>query len=160
MSFTLPAATDTTFEQCPEGLWIFRLASMEDGIIGNPEYGDKPRVKWVFEIERVIDANENEPTRDIPNPKPIEDWIGEEFWGWSSKTMAKGATMRAWAEALLGREIPEGEQLKASDLIGKRGKATVGRGKTGRQKITSLLPAKSKPKAAPEPEPETDEDEF
>ncbi|HQX61840.1 MAG TPA: hypothetical protein PK593_00125 [Thermomicrobiales bacterium] len=146
MSFTLPAATEGTFEQCPQGLYVFKLKAMEDGIEGREEYGGGERVKWVFEIARVIDANENEPTRDVPNPKTIEDWVGEEFWAFTSKSMNSKATMRAWAEALLGREIAEGESLSASDLLGKAAKATVGRGQTGRQKITSMMPLKKKPK--------------
>lgn len=156
MTFALPKATDQGFEQCPEGLWVLKLKSMERGIQGDPQYGGGERVKWIFEIERVIDANENEPTRDNPNPKPIDDWIGEEFWGFTSLSMAKKATMRAWAEALLGREIGEGDELNASELIGKRAKATVGRTDTGRQKITSMMPIKQKPK--PQPEPEDDEE--
>ena len=155
MSFTLPTATEGTFEECPQGLWVFRLKAMEDGIEGREEFGGGERVKWIFEIVRVIDANENEPTRDIPEPKPVDDWIGEEFWAFTSKSMARRATMRAWAEALLGREITERDNLSASHLIGRSAKATVGRGQTGRQKITSLMPIKR----ASKPQPVDDLDE-
>lgn len=158
MTFTLPKASDQVgYEQCPVGLYVFRVKEMQDGIEGSAEYGGGERVKWVFTVERVIDANDPEPTADNPDPKSVEDWVGEEVWGFTSLSMNKKATMRSWAEALLGREIPEGEALMASDLIGKRAKATVGRGQTGRQKITSLVPYKPKQRQAPadvEPEDE------
>lgn len=160
MSFTLPAATDATYEQCPIGLYVFKLKHLERGIQGDPRFGEGERVKWVFDIERVIDANENEPTRDNPDPRSIEDWVGEEFWGFTSLSMGKKATMRGWAEALLGRTLEEKEQLNAGELIGKRAKATVGRSDTGRQKIMSLVPLKTKGKPAPQPEPEDDEGDL
>lgn len=160
MSFALPTATEGTFEDCPQGLWVFRLKAMEDGIQGREEYGGGERVKWIFEITRVIDAEENEPTRDVPDPKPIEDWIGEEFWAFSSKSMNRKATMRAWAEALLGREIADGEALNASHLIGKSAKVTVGRGQTGRQKITSMMPIKKSKAAPPPPDDDEPDDEL
>lgn len=148
MSFTLPKATDQTFEDCPVGLWLFKLKLMEDGIEGSPEYGGGERVKWVFVAEKAISVEEPDATRDNPDPKSVDDWIGEEVWGFTSKSMAKKATMRAWAEALLGREIADTDTLNASDLLGKRAKATVGRGMTGRQKITAMMPYKPKARAA------------
>lgn len=157
MSFTLPTVSDATFEQCPQGLWVFRLKGMEDGIEGREEFGGRERVKWIFEIVRAIDAEENEPTSENPHPRSIDDWVGDEFWGFTSKPerLTPRATMRAWAEALLGREITERDTLRASDLIGKSAKATVGRGQTGRQKITSLMPIKR----AAKPQPVDDLDE-
>ena len=163
MTFTLPAATETSFEQCPIGLYVFKLKSMERGIEGNPQYGGGERVKWIFEIERVIDANENDPSADNPDPKPIEAWVGEEFWAFTSLNMGKKATMRAWSEALLGRSIADGEALNAGELIGKRAKATVGRNENERQKIMSLVQIKGRaaPKPAPAPvEEDADDDEL
>lgn len=157
-TFALPAATDAAFEQCPVGLFVMRLKELERGIEGSPEYGGGERVKWVFAIERVIDANENPPTRDNPDPRAIEDWIGEDIWGFTSLSMGRKAKMRAWSEALLNREIAEGEALIASDLIGKRGKVTIGRSDTDRAKITSIIAyqptraAEGKPAPAPEPD--------
>lgn len=144
----MPRATDQTFEECPIGLWLFKLKDMEPGIQGNPEYGDKERVKWVFIAEKALDVDDPEPTRDNPSPKSAAEWIGEEVWGFTSLSMATKAVMRQWSEALLGREVGPDEDVKASDLIGKRAKATVGRGQTGRQKITSLMPYKPKAKPA------------
>jgi len=165
MVFTLPAASDTTFEQAPVGLYVFKLKELERGIQGDPQYGDKERVKWIFEVVRVIDVNENAPSREIPNPKMSEDWVGEEFWGFTSLSMGKKSTMRLWATALLGRDIDEGEQLNAGELIGKRAKATIGRSDTQRAKITALVPYVTKgtaPKAAPVAAPvdEGDDEEL
>ncbi len=160
MSFALPTVTDSGFEQCPQGLYVLRLKEMEDGIEGREEFGSGERVKWVFEITRVIDAEPNESSRDNPDPKSIEEWVGEEFWAFTAKSMNAKATMKAWAEALLGRELTKQDNLNASDLLGKSAKATVGRGQTGRQKITSLMPIKTKTKPKPVDDLDEADDEL
>jgi hypothetical protein len=162
MSFALPTVTDSGFEQCPQGLYVLRLKEMEDGIEGREEFGSGERVKWVFEITRVIDAEPNESSRDNPDPKSIEEWVGEEFWAFTSKSLNVKATMKAWAEALLGREITPADagKLQSSDLLGKSAKATVGRGQTGRQKITSLMPIKTKTKPKPVDDLDEADDEL
>lgn len=160
MSFTLPTANDTEFQLVPPGLYVFRLKEMEGGIPGNPEFGDKPRVRWVFTIEDVIDADDDE----------ADEFIGQEFWAFTSETMGKKATMRAWVEALIGRTVTEDDEITSDDLIGQRARCTVSHyekmnGSQG-HKITSMLRHKANKKRRRKPveddldlEPD-DDDEF
>ena len=158
--FQIPAVSDTAeFPLVPEGLYMFKLKAMEAAGLGR-SFDDKPpkeRVKWIFEIESVISADEE-----------AEDFVGEEFWAWTTLSMNKRATMYEWAVALLGREIAEGENINASDLLGKRGRATIVHyeklnGETG-HKIDSMLKTVNKKKAGkPAPPPvdaDDDEEDF
>ena len=156
-NFSIPAATDgESFEILPEGLYQFRLADMENmgpGQAFDNEREPKDRIKWVFEIESVISGDEE-----------AEERVGEQVWFFTSLSMHRKSTMRAWCEGLIGREIAEGENVSADDMIGKRGRANIVHykkltGDTG-HKIASLLkPVNKKRAAKPEPvEAEADED--
>lgn len=154
--FQIPAVSDAAeFPLVPEGLYMFKLKSMESAGLGR-SFDDKPpkeRIKWVFEIESVISADEE-----------AEDFVGEEFWAWTTLSMNKRATMYEWAVALLGREIAEGENINASDLIGKRGRATIVHydklsGDTG-HKIDSMLKPVGKKKPAKPAPVETEDEDF
>lgn len=156
MSFALPVATSGEFELTPAGLYVFELRELETGIAGNPEFGGGERVKWIFDIVQVISGDEDS-----------EDFVGKDFWAWTSFTMGRKSNMRAWAEALIGREIVDGEEVTSDMLIGQRMRANVGHykkqsGDTG-AKIVSALPqrkAKAKKSAVPPPtDPQGFEDE-
>lgn len=152
----IPAATDgEAFEILPEGLYMFKLAGMENmgpGQAFDNEREPKDRIKWVFQIESVISGDDD-----------AEERVGEEVWFFTSLSMHRKATMRAWCEGLLGREIAEGEAVDTSDLIGKKGRANIVHykkltGDTG-HKIASILKATTKKKAAPVVEEPEEEDE-
>lgn len=141
MTFSLPKANNVEFTLVPPGLYVMRLKEMQGGIPGNPDFADKDgnvknRVRWVFTIEDVIDAVDED----------ADEFIGEEFWAFTSETMGRKATMRAWVEALLGREVEEDDDLTNDDLVGKTARCTVihyqkMNGDTG-HKISSMLKAK------------------
>jgi hypothetical protein len=113
----LPKATNTDFVQTPAGVYRMKLKDMEER--EQPSYDDptvtETRVQWTFEIEDVVSGDDK-----------CEDFIGQEFWAWTSKTMGRKAKMREWAEALVGRPIDDDEELDPSqDLLGRRVVATV-----------------------------------
>lgn len=118
MAFTLPKATNTEFSAIPVGLYVVRLKAMEEQEPQASQFSDEPKasVKWIFTIEQVIDANDED---------EAEAKVGEEVWVFSSITMGKKAKMRAFAEALLGRAIDEKESITDEMLIGKRAKASI-----------------------------------
>ena len=154
-TFSLPPATDgESFEILPEGLYLFQLLDMENmgpGQAFDNEREPKDRIKWVFEVMEVISGDED-----------AEERIGEEVWFFTSLSMHRKATMRAWAEGLLGREIEGNERVDASDLIGRQGRANIVHykklsGDTG-HKIASMLKA-TKPKRKPTRVVEEDDDE-
>lgn len=140
MSFALPKPSNQDFRLTPPGLYLMKLKSMEetDGVDFTTQQPTK-RMRWIFSIERVIDSNE---------PEEAEELVGEEFWAWTSITMGRKATMRAYVEALLGRPVEPDEEITTDDLLGKRLKATVAHyqkqnGETG-SKISGVVPYKAK----------------
>lgn len=158
---TLPVAASGEFKLVPEATYAMKLVDMQEAEQNenSPFYDpNRPRVKWVFQIVSVLDGDPD-PTYGDP-----EDFIGEEFFGYTSLNMGKRATMRAWAQGLLGREIEDGEQITSEDLIGKIGRCHVEHyekqnGATG-HKISAIKPYR-KAKAKPEPVfEEDDEDPF
>lgn len=156
-TFALPPATDgEAFEILPEGLYLFQLRGMENmgpGQAFDNEREPKDRIKWIFSIEDVISAEDE-----------AEDRIGEEVWFFTSLSMHRKATMRAWAEGLLGREIADNERVDAGDLIGKRGRANIVHykklsGDTGHKIASMLKVSKSKRTKSAPPVEEDDEDD-
>lgn len=153
---TLPPASDTEeFEILPEGLYLMRLKDMTNegpGRSFDDNSEPKDRIKWVFALEEVISGDDE-----------AEERVGEEAWFWTSLSMHRKATMRGWAEGLLGREIDDNERVDAADLIGKNGRVNIIHykkltGDTG-HKIASILKAKPGKKARPVVDEEDEESE-
>lgn len=115
MSFALPKVSNSTGASIPEGLYGVTLKEMQKEHVEDGPYGPQDRVKWIFTVNEVIDANDDE----------AEQKVGEELWAFTSLSMGKKAKMRAFAEALLGRALDEDEEIGTADLIGRRAKANV-----------------------------------
>lgn len=154
--FALPTVSEAAeFPLVPEGFYVFRLKAMENAGLGK-SFDDKPpkeRVKWIFTIEEVISADDE-----------AEDFVGEEFWAWTTLSMNTRATMYGWAVALLGREIEEGEEIDSAHLIGKRARANIEHYKklnedTGHRIASLIKMTKAKKASKPTPVVEDDEDE-
>lgn len=150
MAITLPEANSGEFTLIPEATYLMKLKDMQpaEQDESSPYYDPtKPRVRWVFEIVQVLDG---EPDDDGNDP---EDFVGTEFHGYTSLNMHKRATMRAWAQGLLGREVEDGEQIDSTDLIGKTGRCNVvhyekQNGNDG-HKIESIRPFRGNGRKAP-----------
>ncbi len=154
--FALPKVTETSeFPLVPEGLYLFRLKSMENMGLGASFDGKEPkeRVRWIFEIEEVISGDDES-----------EDFVGQDFHAWTSYTMNIKSTMYKWATALLGREIDKDEEVGVDDLLGKRGRANVEHyekksGDTG-HRIASMIKNKAPKKPKPVPVEDDDDELF
>ncbi len=122
MTLVIPVANAST-DRTPAGIYRMKLLSMSDATLneeGNPVRLDKngnavARAKWVFEIETVINGDEE-----------CEEYIGREHWEWTTMSRHVKANMRQWAEALLDRPVSDDEPLGSADLIGKRAVVTIG----------------------------------
>lgn len=147
----LPAVTESEFTVTPEGVYIMSLKDFEDGIEGNPQYGGGERCRWVFTIERVVSALDDE---------AAAEQVGEEFWAWTSKTMSTRSNMYKYITALVGRPLAAGEQIDTDDLIGRKVKVNVveyekADGSVG-TKIGGMQPFKANGRKKAQPEPEFD----
>ena len=113
--FKLAKATAGGGASFPVGLYVVKLKDIVPEVIENPKFGDGNRLRWIFSLEQVIDADDDS----------AEESIGQELWAWTSHSMARRATARAFAGALLGRAIEDDEEIDTDDLIGKRAKASI-----------------------------------
>lgn len=161
MTINLPEATSGEFTLVPEATYLMTLTDMQpaEQNENSPFYDpDRPRVRWIFKIQQVLDG---EPDDEGNDP---EEFVGQDFHGYTSLSMHKRATMRAWAQGLLGREIADGERVESSDLIGKSGRCLVEHyekqnGNTG-HRIASIRPYRKAGSRRPKPAPVVEDDEF
>jgi hypothetical protein len=126
-TFTLPAATNASGNPWPAGIYQVTLLNMEDDDKPS-KFGDGPRVKVTFQVDKVV--------RLTPRKTPQENTEAKDkakaaladnvtLVAWCNKTMAKRATLRAWVEALLGREIANSEIVNPLEAVGKRAEAVM-----------------------------------
>lgn len=130
MSWTQQATTNA---MPPFGLYVMEVTEVGDPEMSdntNGEYEAKEQVKFTFKILKVIHSDDDE----------AEEFIGETTYGWANFTFGPKAKLRAWAQALLGREIEDGESVSGEMLIGKRATVTIGPTQTGRRKVATLMP--------------------
>lgn len=97
------ASEKAQFELLPvrEYIWTLWDMTSETG-----QYGEQ--VKWVWLIS---------------NPETPDEYICKndgnerEIWQFTKPSLAKGSRARSWAEALMGRELRNGEEPDDTDLI-------------------------------------------
>ena len=146
MSFTLPKASNSSGAAIPVGLYLVTLKHMEMEHREDGPYGPQDRVKWIFTIDEVLDADDDDAL----------DKVGEELWSFTNSSMHVKATMRGYVEALLGRAVDEDEEVSTADLLGKRAKASVvphtKQDGTKTTKLGTLTPYKRARRAAAEDE--------
>jgi hypothetical protein len=158
MSLFSPVTNQQGGENVPEGLYLLTVNSVgmyERRDTDQPsQFGDDPRAQWKFGIVDVISATKPRPSADNPNPKAPREFVGSEIWDYSSLSMGPRSKAREWCEAILNRELREGETIDPDKLQGNLVRGTIGRSQTGRHKITSLLPYEPDDDAEAEPERE------
>jgi hypothetical protein len=109
----LGQATDKAqFELTPVGEYVWTLWDLtsETG-----QYGEQ--VKWVWLISPISDPDTYILRADGQQEK--------EIWQFTKPSLAKGSRARKWTEALLGREMRNGEEPDDGDLIRRRMIATL-----------------------------------
>jgi len=95
------------------GQYVLTLAEIEDAGVG--QYG--PSILWKWKMS----------TPSAPDSFTVDADSGEPylFYAYSSTKMTPKARARHWAEALLNREIQDGQKIDPSSLVGERMQALV-----------------------------------
>lgn len=98
----------------PQGRFIFECLSIGEQPPyappgEQPKPGARPGIKWTFGLW-FAESGERVYFQDDPY----------EFFQSTTSNMQRGARAREYTEALLGRELGEGENVNPMDLIGKR----------------------------------------
>jgi hypothetical protein len=106
------ATEKAQFELTPVGEYVWTLWDLtsETG-----QYGEQ--VKWVWLISPLSDPETYILRADGQQEK--------EIWQFTKPSLAKGSRARKWTEALLGREMRNGEEPDDGDLIRRRMVATL-----------------------------------
>jgi len=129
------AATSGEGPRLEPGQYVLTVISIEPAEGGNPAFG--PSVKWTFTV-----ANPSTPNDLMVN----DDGEPYDFWGHTSVKMSPKARARQWTEALVGRQLEEGERINPSTLIGQRMQALViheaGEDGIVRAKVSREMPPK------------------
>lgn len=99
----------------PQNRFVFECTNIEEQPPyappgEQPKPGARPGIRWSFSL---YDTGTGEPFY-------FQDEVYT-FWQSTTANMQRGARAREYAEALLGRELGEGEEINPYDLIGKRG---------------------------------------
>lgn len=151
---TLGTATNTMAGVSPPvGQYRVSLKKIDDV---ESSFSEDGNWQWVFEIEDVINSDDDE----------AEEFIGQELFGFTSKGLGPRHKARGWIEALLGRKLEEGEAVAEDDLIGAKAVANViphtRQDGTESTKIASeagLTRYKAKKKSKPAPPPVDDDED-
>jgi len=125
---TMPAIDPGTYV-----VTVLRIEDMEPGL-----YGD--RMRWVMAL-----------TDDAGEPVTWDNGEPYEWWQQTGTTLGPKSTARKWADALMGRDLREGDDGDdvADALIGKSARALIDIGETGYARIVGLTPLKRRAKATP-----------
>lgn len=99
----------------PQGQYIFECLSVGEQPPyappgEQPKPGARPGIKWVFGLYEAASGQ-----RFYFQDDPYE------FFQSTTSNMQRGARAREYVEALLGREVGEGENINPNDLIGRKG---------------------------------------
>lgn len=146
MTFTLPAATNSSGNPWPAGIYQVTLLNMEDDDRPS-KYEQTARVKVTFTVDKVVrltpakTADENVKAKQAAR-EALADNVT--LVAWCNKTMAKRATLRGWIEALLGREIGNAEIVNPLEAVGRQAEAVLeqytGEDGTEKVKLATLTP--------------------
>lgn len=101
------ASEKQQFELTPVAEYVWTLWDL---VSETGQYGEQ--VKWVWLISPV-----NDPDAYILRADGKQE---KEIWQFTKPSLAKGSRARQWAEALMGREIKNGEDPDDNDLIRRR----------------------------------------
>ena len=112
---------------------VLRIEDMEPG-----QYGE--RMRWVLAL-----------TDEDGVPVAWDNGDPYEWWQQTGTTLGPKSTARKWADALMGRDLRDGDDGDdvADALIGKSARALIDIGETGFARIVGLTPLKRRAKAAP-----------
>lgn len=121
----------------PQDRFIFECLSIDEAPPyaapgAAPDPNARPGIKWVFGLYYPENGSRFQ-FMDEPY----------EFFQTTTANMQRGARAREYAEALLGRELGEGERVNPNDLIGKRGIGLVSHewNKAKTKKSAKLIPS-------------------
>lgn len=142
----LPAASNSSGSPWPPGIYQVTLQDIEeDDRIS--QFGEGPRVKVTFTVDKVVRLTPRAtPAENAESKTKAKQALTDSstLVAWCNLTMNKRATLRGWIEALLGREIGNGEIVNPNEAIGKSAEATVeaytGQDGTEKVKLTTLTP--------------------
>jgi len=120
---------------------VIGIEEMEPG-----QYGE--RMRWVLGL-----TDEDGETIAWPDKSPYE------WWQQTGTTLGPRSTARKYADALLGRELRDGEDGDdiLEELIGRTARALIEIGESGYPRIAAMTPIKKrKAKAAEDSQAEAD----
>lgn len=147
--------TATSSALPPLGLYVGSLKDIEDLGVQEGQYGKQHQVRFVIELTEVLDSEDE----DLAG-----EYVKKDVWAYANLSFGPRAKLRKWCQAIAGRQIDDGEEFDAAEIIGKPVRFTIAENTMGNPTVSDLASyrkAKSngrKPRRR-EPEPEHDDEE-
>ncbi|MFN8525143.1 MAG: hypothetical protein U0821_18765 [Chloroflexota bacterium] len=103
-----PASDQESAPIIEPGFYLLTLEKLEEAAPSQFSQDGAPQVKWFFTV-----SQDGDPSAKVlmQNGEPYE------LYQWSSTSMNKRSKARPWAEALLGRPLVVGEELKMETIM-------------------------------------------
>lgn len=156
MGLIATVGTGEQFEPAPTGTYAARIKDImlhEPDANAPSQFADqKPQVKIVLTIAKVIYTTPNRPSKDYPNPTPAEGFVGKDVFAYCNFDPTPRNTAGKWISQITGEELVPGAGFDWHSLLRKPVVMTVGRSQNMKQKITDLTAYVSQG-AAPQPSP-------
>lgn len=145
-SFTLPAASNAAGMPWPAG--IYQLTFLNISEDDRPsKFGTTARCKLEFQVDKIVRLTPQK-SQELNDQARLDARAalteGLTMVAWVNLTMARNSTLRAWIEALLGREIANGEVVNPAEAAGRQAEGVVewyeGADKTQKLRLMTLTP--------------------
>ncbi len=150
------------FEAAPTGTYAAHIKDImmhEVDANAPTQFADqKPQVKIVLRIGKVIYATPNRPSKDYPNPTPPEGFIGKDVFAYCNFEPTPRNTAGKWVMQITGNDLTPGADFDWHSLLRMPVTVTVGRSQNMKQKITDIgayVPQQGQQAAAPAPQTTT-----
>lgn len=143
------------------------MFEVQDKGFNEPEW---TRGVYTVQLKEIEERESNDRTDDDGNPSKYRLWRfevlrpkkfkGEEFGAFSSMAFSPQSKARQWVEAILNRDLEDGDKVALDELSGVPVHAQVGPNQAGKMAILSINPLPEDEEITPEEQTNAEIDEL
>ena len=121
--------TATSSNLPPMGLYIGKLTDIEDLGVQEGQYGKQHQLRFIIEMTDIVDSDDEE---------FAGEYVGRDVWAYCNLTFGPRAKLRKWFQSIAGREIEDGEEVDAEEIIGKAVRFTIAENTMGNPTVSDV----------------------
>lgn len=116
----------------PLGLYVGKLTDIEDlGIQTGGQYGDQHQVRLLIQLTDILDSEDEETAEGY-----VEQ--GTVIFAYANLSFGPRSKLRKWCQAIAGREIEDGDEFSAREIIGKAVRFTIAENTVGNPTVADI----------------------